>query len=285
MKKKVLIPLICLVLLLGGAVGYTVSRGITPEEAEAISDSKAAENRPQASVISEEEAGKANASITLSQNSSESDSSKVRIDNSTNIITISYPGTYRLSGTLEEGQIKINTSSKEAVILVLDGVSVTNSQEAALLVENSHDLTLYLQAGTENVFTSGQETEITLAASDDAATGGAITLKDDATICGSGSLTVKGYVNNGIHCSNNLFIESGTLSVTAVNNGIKGKDSLTIDGGDITILSGNDGLKSDDTTGEGCGVVTLNDGTLNIESFQDAVQTETILTVNGGTLT
>ena len=71
MKRNYLIILIILVLLLGGAVGYTISRGITPEEAESISESRNAENLPSASVISDEEAAKITASITLKQDASE----------------------------------------------------------------------------------------------------------------------------------------------------------------------------------------------------------------------
>ena len=108
MNRKFLIILIILILLLGGAVGYTISRGITPEEAESISESRNAENLPSASVISDEEAAKITASIMLKQDASESGSDQVRIDGNT--IYITQPGTYHLSGELKEGQILVNVN-------------------------------------------------------------------------------------------------------------------------------------------------------------------------------
>ena len=179
MNRKFLIILIILILLLGGAVGYTIFRGTTPEEAESISESRNAENLPSASVISDEEAAKITASIMLKQDASESGSDQVRIDGNT--IYITQPGTYHLSGELKEGQLLVNVNRKDPVVLVLDNVSVTNSSAAALLAENTHNLSVYLAEGSSNTFTSGAETAVSLDSSDVSASGGATFDTEDRT--------------------------------------------------------------------------------------------------------
>ena len=222
------------------------------------------------------------AAITLSQDGSTCSGSGVSIAGNT--ITISQAGTYVLSGTLANGEVVVSAGKKDSVILILDNVSITNMSGAAIYVENSGDFALYLEEGSQNTLVSGTEKEISADAADAEAEGGAITFKDDATILGNGSLTVYGYLNNGIHASNNLFIESGALNVTAVNNGIKGKDSLTVDGGSVNILSGGDALKSDSEDGSGYGVITINNGSVKIASYGDGADAMTSLAVNGGSV-
>lgn len=121
-----------------------------------------------------------------------------------------------------------------------------------------------------------------VAANSDDATGGALYSRDDLTIAGNGTLQIYGYINNGIHVTNHLSIQSGTFAIEAVNNGIKGKDSLSISGGDFTIRSGGDGMKSDDTTGEGYGTILITGGTYQIESGKDGIQAETTLEIRDG---
>ncbi|MCD8338063.1 MAG: carbohydrate-binding domain-containing protein, partial [Lachnospiraceae bacterium] len=145
---------------------------------------------------------------------------------------------------------------------------------------------VFLVEGTENQIVSGVDTGSSAADGevDDIAEGGAIWAKDDLMIGGSGSLTVKGFLNNGIQTSNDLTIEGGTIAVDAVNNGIKGKDSVTILGGMITVTAGGDGIKSDDDSGEDYGVVTIENGEIQIECGGDGIQAETVLTISGGTI-
>ena len=199
-------------------------------------------------------------------------------------VTITKAGTYIISGRLDEGQIAVETDDDDAVRLVLEGVSVRNSSEPALDVRNSHGLLIYLKKETVNTLVSGTETEITAWSSDSSASGGAVMLSDDAVISGDGRLDVFGYINNGIHCSNDLLITSGELNVTAVNNGIKGKDSLTVSGGSISILSGGDGLKSDDETDAGTGILRINGGNISIKSFDDGIQAVSQIFLSGGTV-
>ncbi|MCD7954536.1 MAG: carbohydrate-binding domain-containing protein [Lachnospiraceae bacterium] len=203
---------------------------------------------------------------------------------SQNVVTISAGGTYQITGSLTDGQIYVDADGDDTVVLLLAGAEISNKEEAAVYVENAGLTVLYLAEGTENWIVSGEDTG-SLASegeADDAAEGGAVWAKDDLLIGGSGSLEVIGFINNGIQTSNNLTIESGTITVDAVNHGIKGKDSVTISGGTIAVTSGGDGIKSDDTTGEGYGVIEISGGEIQIESRCDGIQAETVLTISGG---
>ena len=83
-------------------------------------------------------------------------------------LSIGKAGTYVLSGELN-GNIVISSSKKDEVVLVLNGVTVECAEDEALLVKKTGQLTLILADGTENVLTSGSETQITDTSADDAA--------------------------------------------------------------------------------------------------------------------
>ena len=145
-------------------------------------------------------------------------------------------------------------------------------------------MTIELQEGTTNVLQSGEEVDIAAATESEEASGGALQSKVDLKIKGKGSLTVLGYLNNGIHCTKDLKIKNGNISVTALGHGIKGKNSVTVSGGTVTVTSGKDGITSDETENEEKGFVTIEDGEIIITSAGDGVSAETTLTVTGGVI-
>ena len=199
-------------------------------------------------------------------------------------IAICSAGTYRVSGTLEDGQLLVRAGKGAEVTLILDGADISNESEAAILVEKAGRTVVQLAEGSVNRIRSGAPAEITADAADESASGGALHAKDDLVIEGTGALTVLGYVNNGIHCSNRLAILGGEIEVEAVNNGVKGKDGVTVSGGRLTIRSGGNGINADAEDGEGYGVIDITGGEISIESFGDGAQAATALTVSGGSV-
>lgn len=224
----------------------------------------------------------ADGSITLSTDGSTSTDASVLIDGQT--VTITQEGTYEIAGTLDDGALIVESGENAKITLVLGGVSIKNTTGAAIQIGTADDVTIELAEGTTNVLQSGEEVDIAAATESEEASGGALQSKADLKIKGKGSLTVLGYLNNGIHCTKDLKIKNGNISVTALGHGIKGKKSVTVSGGTVTVTSGKDGITSDETENEEKGFVTIEGGEIIITSAGDGVSAETTLTVTGGVI-
>lgn len=224
----------------------------------------------------------ADGSITLSPDGSTSTDATVLIDGQT--VTITQEGTYEIAGTLDDGALIVESGENAKITLVLGGVSIKNTTGAAIQIGTADDVTIELEEGTTNVLQSGEEVDIAAATESEEASGGALQSKADLKIKGKGSLTVLGYLNNGIHCTKDLKIKNGNISVTALGHGIKGKKSVTVSGGTVTVTSGKDGITSDETENEEKGFVTIEGGKIIITSAGDGVSAETTLTVTDGVI-
>ena len=194
-------------------------------------------------------------------------------------ITVTCSGNYYLQGTATDFQVIVSTAATDTgkVDLFLNGVSIKSS-DAPIYVQNAEKAELHLVQGTTNTIEDGSTRPQTHTYNNKVDTAkAAIYAKDDLSIKGSGSLTVKGNYNNGIHTSNDLKIKksTGTLNITAKNCGLKGKASLTINGGNITVNASGDGIKSDEDDAtklaEGKGFVMIAGGTITITSAFDGI--------------
>ncbi len=194
-----------------------------------------------------------------------------------NTITVTESGAYRFSGSLKDGQICVDAGKKDTVVLELAGVDLSNEKEPVIYVKNAGYTTILLAEGTVNRICSGTDTgkEAAEGKAEEDAQDGAVYARDDLGINGSGSLEVKGFINNGIHCTDNLTIAGGELKVDAVSHGIKGKDSLKVTGGTLTVMSGKDALHSE-------GAVSISDGSMVIQAGDDGIHADTDLIVTGG---
>ncbi len=212
--------------------------------------------------------------IRLDGDTASIDGSGAAADGST--VTITDEGVYRLTGTLD-GQIVVASEGK--VQLVLDGVTITNKEGAAILVTGAKKTFLTLAPGSENVLADGASRSE--GQEDDAV----IYSKDGLTINGSGALTVTAAYDKGIVSKDELAVTGGTLTVSSPGTAIKGKDSVAVYDGQITVEAGGDGIKASNDTDEGKGFVCICGGTFTITAAEDAIQAETELIVEGGDIT
>ncbi|MBQ2564859.1 MAG: carbohydrate-binding domain-containing protein, partial [Oscillospiraceae bacterium] len=190
-------------------------------------------------------------------------------------VVISAAGTYEVTGVGAGDKTLVIDTGDDAmdVTLILNNAQLTCLSGPALHVRQAKHFRLQLADGTENRLVSG--TEDLLAAIDPEASGAALYSEDDMDIEGSGSLTVCGYLNNGIGCKNDLDLNSGSITVLAANNGVKGNDSVQIKGGDVKITAYGDGIKSSTLDKEGKGYVELSGGSVTMEVWGDGVQAAT----------
>lgn len=193
-------------------------------------------------------------------------------------VTISAAGTYRLTGTFDDGQVVVNAAGA-LVRLVLDGVTLNNSADAPLIVTKAAKTVLILADNSVNRVTDGA----TYPSGVDQ--NAAIYSEDNLSIGGAGSLIVTARYNDGITSKDGLVIAGGTISVTAADDGIRGKDYLVVRNGTLDITSGGDGLKSDEDGDATQGYVLVAGGTTTIRASGDGVQAETDALVTDGTLT
>ena len=198
-----------------------------------------------------------------------------------NVVTITAAGTYHLSGSLTDGQIVIAAGEQDTVRVILDGVSLTSTTTSPFVVQSADEVLVYLAEGSTNSLTDST----TYTNTSDDAPSAALYSKADLTIAGSGSLTVKGQSNDGIHSSDGLVLVSGTVTVTAVDDGIVGKDYLVLLDGNWKVTAGGDGVKSDNDEDSDRGYLLVAGGTLTVDSGDDGVKGYNTLGVTGGTVT
>ena len=195
--------------------------------------------------------------------------------NLTDSYTITEKGSYKLSGNIENGLITINTT--DDVILILNGISITNNSGPCIYIENAKSVIIKLEEGTTNTLTDGTNYS-------NVDIDSCIYSKDDLTFEGSGTLIVNANYKDGITSKDDLTIKSGTINVTSKDDAIKGKDSVTIDGGLITINSSGDGIKTTNEEDKAKGIITINDGTINIKCVKDGFDSINKVIINGGTI-
>ena len=195
-------------------------------------------------------------------------------------VTISAAGTYEITGRGDKAIVVDTGDDPMDVTVVLNDASVTCLSGPALHVRQAGQFRLQL-AG-QNSLVSG--TEDMLQNLDPEASGGALYSEDDMDIEGDGSLTVCGYLNNGIACKKDLDLNSGSITVLAANNGVKGNNSVQVKGGSLSVSAWGDGIKATTLDKEGKGYVEISGGTVTVESWSDGVQAATELRITGGSL-
>lgn len=198
-----------------------------------------------------------------------------------NTVTITAAGTYLISGTLSEGQIKVEANEADKVQLVLSGATVTSANSAALHVAKADKVFLTLANGSENTLaTSGA-----YAAADDSAIDGAVFSRSDLTVNGGGSLAVSSAEGNGIVCKDDVVLASGTATVTAAKHAIQANDSVRIAGGSYTLHAGTDGIHAKNDENSKLGYIYVAGGSLDITAESDGFDVNYVLRVDGGTIT
>lgn len=207
------------------------------------------------------------------------DAASVSVDGST--VTITGGGTYVLSGTLSDGQLVVNAPD-EQVRLVLDGATVTNTDGAAVVIQDAGDAIVVLARGSTNTLADGA----TYADTSTDAPSAALWSSDTLTITGTGSLKVTGSFNDGISSKNGLIVTGATtITVDAADDGLRGKDYLVVESGTLNVTAGGDGLKSSEDTEVDKGFVALGGASITISAGDDGVSATTDVTVAGTTLT
>ncbi len=196
------------------------------------------------------------------------------------VAVIQKQGTYVISGSMEDGQIRIEAGDEEAVRLVLNGVELWGKTTAPVFGDGKSKVVLTLAEGTENLI--GDSSLYMYEDSSQDEPDAPVFVNGDLTINGLGKLEIHGNYKNGIRSKDNLKIISGTIDIKAVNDGLKGRDCVIIRDGELNIQSGKDGIKANHDKDPEKGFVWIDGGQIVIEAKNDGIQAETNLIVCGG---
>ena len=216
--------------------------------------------------------------IKLNGNSASLSGSGAKIDG--NMLTITSAGTYVISGKLDNGQIVVNSEDKNVVRLVLNGTEIKCDDNAPIYIKKAEKAIITLNDGTQNLLTDGANYVFNDAQSDEPSA--AIFSKDDLTINGTGTLTVKANYKDGISCKDDLKIMSGNINVISADDGLVGRDMIAVKDGNITVKAGGDGLKSTNDTRSDKGIILIEKGKFDIIAGADGIQAETSVLISDG---
>ena len=188
-------------------------------------------------------------------------------------------GVYKITGTMNDGQIQVEVADTDRVTLLLDNFDGKCSDSAVIYVINADKVYIDLEKGSVNNLTDGAN--YVFANPADTKPNACIYSADDLTIKGGGRLNVYANYNNGIGCKNDLDIKNGNITISAINNAIKGNNSVTIMGdADITINNAEDAIKTDniDRTDKGF-IEILEKASVVITCSDDALQATQRVTI------
>ncbi|MGN0575585.1 MAG: carbohydrate-binding domain-containing protein [Ruminococcus sp.] len=217
------------------------------------------------------------ADISLTGSSAEINGKGAELDDSD--IVISEGGVYRLSGTLDNGQIIVD--SVEKVQLILDNAEISCKDSSPVYIKNADKTFITLADGSENTLTDGSDYKYENESDNEP--DAAIFSHDSLTINGSGSLTVNASYNEGITSKDDIVITGGRISVKSTGNGIKGKNYVAVCNAVLDIDAGGDGIKSTNISETGFGFVYIQSGELNITAQEDGIQADSEFIGEGGT--
>ena len=197
-------------------------------------------------------------------------------------VSITAAGTYVFSGDCDNGSITVK-KGVTGVTIVLNGLTLTNDDSAAITLNKTAEASLIAAAGTTNTVAD------TEGSSDENA---AVKVKSGAALAigGTGTLTVDGNAKNGIKGAADAVITVAEvkLNINAADDGLSCDDELNITGGTLSITAGGDAVKASPDTGENSdttslGNVTISGGTLTLSAAEDGIQADGDLTISGGT--
>ncbi len=178
----------------------------------------------------------------------------VTIDGST--VKITGSGVYHISGSASQGQIIVsigtNAATEDKIKLVLDGITLSNSNGPAIFIDRAKRCTLELVDGTVSTLKDGGS---------DLVNDGAVFSNDTLRIKGNGTLNITSGNAHGIASHDDFILESGNVNITSVKSGVFAHDDISIEGGTLNVKGGTNGLKSEGTVTVKGGKTVVSSGT------------------------
>ncbi len=219
------------------------------------------------------------------------------------VVTITQPGTYRLTGALPKGQVAVDLGEgakddpQAVVTLILDNAGVTCTVAPALIFYNVYECDRDFLA-----YDRGENPDYKAGATVDTSAAGAnVVLAAGSVNTFQGSHVARIYqegTTDKLHKYDGAFYskmsmnidgdngdDSGLLNIVSDNEGLDSELHLTINGGCLHIQAQNDGINTNE---DGVSVTTVNGGSLTINAGLgeegDGIDSNGHLVINGGSV-
>lgn len=191
-------------------------------------------------------------------------------------VSITAAGTYVFSGDCDNGSITVK-KGVTGVTIVLNGLTLTNDDSAAITLNKTAEASLIAAAGTTNTVadTEGSNDE-----------NAAVKVKSGAALAigGTGALTVDGNAKNGIKGAADavISVDEVALTIEAENDGLSCDDELNITGGTLTLATGDDGVHADNDLVIGAkGASSTSTPRINITASYEGLEGTTVTVYSG----
>ena len=182
-----------------------------------------------------------------------------------NNISISKEGTYVIQWSAQEVTISVEVWKEGKVQLVLDWVSISNTNSPCIYVKQA-DKVFITTTNSENTL------EVTWEFVDDGEvnTNWVIFSKDDLTLNWVWSLTINS-TKNGIVSKDDLKITWGSYTITASKKAIDANDSIRIKDWEFVLNAGSDGLHAENNDDDSLWYIYIAWGNFTINAWDDAI--------------
>ncbi|MGI6057160.1 MAG: carbohydrate-binding domain-containing protein [Bilifractor sp.] len=192
-------------------------------------------------------------------------------------ISITEEGVYIISGSAEDVTITVEASEEDKIQIVLNNVSITNTDSPAIYVKSADKVFVTTAKNTENTL----KVTDTFTADEETNTDAVIFSKDDLTLNGEGTLSISSTAN-AISSKDDLAVTGGTYKISCSADAFEAHDSIAVNDGTFDLTCRN-GLKAEDEDDDTVGWICIEGGDFKIEAENDAIHGTTVTQIDGGT--
>ncbi len=194
-------------------------------------------------------------------------------------VTLNQEGVYVISGEAENVTIVVEAAAEAKVQIVLNGVSITNTNAPAIYVKTAAKVFITSTGSQNKLSVTGS-----YVADGETNLDAVIFSKADLTLNGTGTLTVVSKSGNGITSKDKLKIAGGVYTITSAADALEAHDAILVNGGILTIDAGKDALQCENDVDATLGYIQILNGTLTITAADDAIRGNSYVQIDGGTI-
>ncbi len=192
-------------------------------------------------------------------------------------VNITEEGVYVLSGNAMDVTIKVDADTSAKVQLVLNGLTIQNTDSAAIYVVSADKVFVTTAEGsTNNLSVTGA-----FVADGDTNVDAVVFSKDDLVLNGLGKLTISS-TQNGISSHDDIKVTGGTYQITCEADALEANDDVLIADGTFSIETKKDAIHAENDEDGTKGNVYIADGSFTINATGDGIQAQAAVQIDGG---